>query len=361
MNNRKLRATNESDDAINKYPFPEDAEGRRRTNIQLMQNVLLIWLDSNIDETNNDCQNTITHLRRTINDTNTFTDGDQCFEFIQKISDKKACMIISGSLAQLIVPRVHNMPQIDSIFIFRDNEKHHEQWAKEWAKIKGIFTEITTICEALKKAAHQCEQNAIPMSFVRSDKKLDQLDPSFMYTQIIKEILLTINFEQKHMQDYIDGCRRDFVNNEEEMINIKRFENDYHKKTPVYWYTCNMFLYPMLNCALRFMNGDIITRMGFFIGDLHRQIAELHKEQYAGKTAADTFTLYRGQGLSKGDFEQMMKAKGGLVSFNNFLSTSENIKVSLGFAEDAAKNSDQIGILFIMHINLAQSTTPFAS
>ncbi|CAF1030110.1 unnamed protein product [Adineta steineri] len=117
----------------------------------------------------------------------------------------------------------------------------------------------------------------------------------------------------------------------------------------------------MLNCALRLMNGDIIAHMGFFIRDLHRQIEQLHEEQYAGTTAANTFAVYRGQGLSTGDFEQMSKIKGGLISFNNFLSTSTVRKVSLGFAQNATINPDQIGILFIMKVNPAQSTTPFAS
>ncbi|CAF1313662.1 unnamed protein product [Adineta steineri] len=101
--------------------------------------------------------------------------------------------------------------------------------------------------------------------------------------------------------------------------------------------------------------------MGFFIGDLHRQIEQLHKEQYAGTTAATIFSVYRGQGLSAGDFEQMSKIKGGLISFNNFLSTSTVRKISLGFAQYATINPDQVGVLFIMKINPAQSTTPFAS
>ncbi|CAF1430855.1 unnamed protein product [Adineta steineri] len=339
----------------------DGAESRRRINIQHMQNVLVIWLDSNIDETNNDCQNTITKLRRAVNDINTYTNGDQCHEFIQTIVDKRICMIVSGSLEQHIVPRVHNMSQIDSIFIFCNNRKHHEQWTKDWPKIKGVFTDITPICEALKKAAHQCEQNAIPMSFVETNKKLDQLDPSFMYTQIIKEILLTIKFSENHIQDYLSYCRDAFDGNKKETENVKRLKGEYHNKTPIYWYTCDMFLYPMLNRALRLMNGDIITRMGFFIGDLHRHIEQLHQEQYAGTTAADTFTVYRGQGLSIEDFEKMSKIKGGLISFNNFLSTSKDRKISLSFAQHATTNPDQIGVLFVIKINPAQSTTPFAS
>ncbi|CAF0876685.1 unnamed protein product [Adineta steineri] len=336
------------------------SKGRRRINIQQTQNVLLIWLDSNIDETNDDCQNTITKLRSVVNDINTYTNCDQCLKFIQTVINKKVCMVISVSLGQHIVPRVHNMPQVDSIFIFCDNKNYHEQWVKDWRKIKGVFTDITPICEALKEAAHQCEQNAIPMSFVGSNKKLDQLDPSFMYTQIIKEILLTIKFEQKHIQEYFDYCRNAFEGNKKELKNIQQLEDDYHKKTPIYWYNCDMFLYPMLNRALRLMDGDIITHMGFFISELHRHIEQLHQEQYAGSTAADTFTVYRGQGLSTEDFEQMIKIKGGLISFNNFLSTSKDRDLSYAFAESNQANPDLVGILFIMKVDPSQSTSPFA-
>ncbi|CAF1444681.1 unnamed protein product [Adineta steineri] len=352
---------NEEKSTTNPSTVPKGAQGRRRISIHQMQNVLLVWLDSTIDESNGECQNTISTLQRAVNDVNTYTDGDQCLEFIQTVVDNKVCMIVSGSLGKHIVPRVHNMSQVDSIFIFCSNRTYHEEWAKDWRKIKGVFTDITLICEALKEAAHECEENAIPMSFVGTNKNLDQLDPSFMYTQIIKEIILTIKFNQKHIQDYINYCRDAFEGNKKEIENVKLFEGQYHKKTPIYWYTCDMFLYPMLNRALRLMDGDIITRMGFFTGNLHRQIEQLYKKQYASTTAADTFTVYRGQGLSTGDFEQMMETIGGLLSFNNFLSTSKDRNTSLAFAERAAQNLDHVGVLFIMKVNPAQSTTPFAS
>ncbi|CAF4083555.1 unnamed protein product [Adineta steineri] len=352
---------NKGKPATDASTLPKDAEARRRINIQQVQNVLLVWLDSNIAETNDDCQNTITKLRYAVNDIKTYTNVDQCLEFIQTVVDNKICLIISGSLRQHIVPRVHNLSQVDSVFIFCSSAKHHEQWTKDWPKIKGLFTDITPICEALKEAAHQCEQNAISMSFVGTNKKLDQLDPSFMYTQIIKEIILTIEFGQNHIQDYIDYCRDAFKGNKKEIKNIKQLEDEYHNKTPIYWYTCDMFLDPMLNHALRLMDGDIITRMGFFIGDLHRHIKQLHQEQYVGTPVADTFTVYRGQRLSTEDFEKMMKTKGGLISFNNFLSTSKDRNISLGFAQGAMTNPDQVGVLFIIKIYPAQSTTPFAS
>jgi tetratricopeptide (TPR) repeat protein len=107
------------------------------------------------------------------------------------------------------------------------------------------------------------------------------------------------------------------------------------------------------------MDVDIIIKMGFFIGDLHRHIEQLHKDQFAG--SRKSFTVYRGQGISKGDFEQLTKTKGGLMSFNNFLSTSKNREVSLKFARRALPNQDMVGVLFVMAIDPSKSTTPFAS
>ncbi|CAF1464427.1 unnamed protein product [Adineta steineri] len=333
----------------------------RRIYMERMENIFLIWLDNNINENNTDCNNTIKQLKRVANNIKTFTDGEECIEFIQTINNNKVCMIVSGSLGKYIMRHVHDMSQVDSIFIFCNNQECHQQWATEWPKIKGLFTNITSICEALKQTAHQCEQNAISISFVASNKKLDQLDPSFMYTQILKEILLTIDFDDKHTKEFITNCREAFAENEYELQNIEEFERDYHDRTPIWWYTYQYFLYSMLNQALRLMNVDMIVRMGFFINDLHRDIQRLHSEQLLGQQFGKTFTVYRGQCLSKEDFIEMTKTKGGLLSFNNFLSTSKNRDVSLCFASQPVTNHDLVGILFVMSINPTESTTPFAS
>ena len=65
--------------------------------------------------------------------------------------------------------------------------------------------------------------------------------------------------------------------------------------------------------------------------------------------------------MAKEEFEKMTKTKGGLLSFNCFLSTSQKHKISLRFAERAAANPNLVGILFVMTINHSQTTTPFAA
>ncbi|CAF1565532.1 unnamed protein product, partial [Adineta steineri] len=340
--------------------FSENAVENRRINMQRIQNVLLIWLDNNINKNDADCDNTIKQLKRVVNNINTFTDGEECIEFIQTTTNNKVCMIVSGSLGKYIVRHVHDMFQVDTILIFCNNQEWHKQWAKEWPKIKGVFTDITSICEALKQTAHHCEQNATSISFVAPNAKLDQLDPSFMYTQILKEILFTITFEDKHFKEFITYCREVFVENEYELHNIEKLERDYHDQRPIWWYTYQSFLYSMLNQSLRLMDVDIILRMGFFMNDLHRDIQRLHSEQFHGEQSNKTFTVYRGQCLSKEAFTEMTNTKGGLLSFNNFLSTSKDRDVSLLFAPQVATNPDLVGVLFVISINPTHSTTPFA-
>jgi tetratricopeptide (TPR) repeat protein len=350
----------------NKKFTTKGVAARGRIETRMVQNVLLIWLDQNIDDNNKDCQNTVAQLRCVVNHIDKYTNGEECIESLKAIDNEKVCMIISGSLARCIVPRVHDMSQVYSIFIFCSNKQYHEEWAKKWPKIKGVFTRIIPICEALKKAAQQCEQDSMSISLMDtsegvSKKNLNHLEPSFMYTQILKEILLTIKFQETHLKQFITYCRDVLAENEKELKNLKKFEEEYRSKTPIWWYTYDCFLYRMLNRALWQMDADMIIKLGFFIDDLHRHIERLHQKSFDHHGFRTSFTVYRGQGMLQTEFNKMWKTKGGLISFNNFLSTSKNRNLSLVFANNTPENSKMVRILFVMKINPTQSTTPFAS
>ena len=110
-----------------------------------------------------------------------------------------------------------------------------------------------------------------------AQKSGDRVDPSFMYTQIMKEILLTIKFEQKHIDEFIEHCREVLTGNKDQLKYVDQLVRQYHRKTSIWWYTYECFLYPMLHRALRLMDADLMIKMDFFIGDLHRHIAQLHQ------------------------------------------------------------------------------------
>ena len=320
----------------------------------MVQNFHLVWLDGNIDESNDDFRNSITKLREVVNTVNTFIDVDECIDFINNVQEERAFLISSGALGQTTVTVVHDKPQVNTIYIFCNNKARHEKWAKEWTKVAGVYTDIVPICAALKQATQDFDHNSISISFApktdgAENENRDTLDCSFMYTQILKEILLTIDFEQVHFKNFLTFCRERLVGNAKELQNVDLIEKDYRRHhQPIWWYTYESFLYSMLNRALRMMEVDLIIKMGFFLRDVHNHLVALHREQYAGSQHSHSFTVYRGQGLSEADFDRLKATHGGLLAFNNFLSTSCNRQISLDFARRTIATSDSIGILFVM-------------
>jgi tetratricopeptide (TPR) repeat protein len=336
------------------------------SDVRIIQNFRLIWLDSNNDAINNDDSiNTIKKLREVVNTVNKFTDINECIQSMTNIEDEKVFMIYSGELGQTIVPIVHDVAQINCIYIFCKHKVRHEEWAKDCSKVKGVYTDITSICKALKRAAQDCDHNSVSISFVKiadeiSNENLDQLDQSFMYTQILKDILLAIEFEQIHINDFLTYYREQLAGNSAELTKVDKIEKEYHDHQPIWWYTYQCFLYSTLNKALRTMEVALIIKMGFFLRDLHNHIAALHSKQYGGHHHSNSFPVYRGQGLSRADFDRLKMTQGGLISFNNFLSTSLDRAVSFAFAESNQYNPDFIGVLFEITIDPSISSTYFA-
>jgi tetratricopeptide (TPR) repeat protein len=113
-----------------------------------------------------------------------------------------------------------------------------------------------------------------------------------------------------------------------------------------------------MNKALRTENIDILIKMGFFIRDLHRQIENLYSLQ-----EHSSMIVYRGQGMTNHQFEKLCQYKGGLISFQNFLSTSLDKQVSLEFARRAIEKPGLRGIVFRMKIDpkLMNLSNPYAS
>ena len=319
-----------------------------------------------MDESTADFHNSLDQLQSVINDVTSFKQQDDAIDFLTEMHGMSGFLIVNDTLGQQILPLIHDISVLDAIYILATHPYQQlEKWVEKWTKVKGIHTNIPSICQALEMAAKLCDQNLIAVSFVAmsedlSDVNLNRLEPSFMYTQLFKEILLEMKDEDNSVKVLTDYCRNFYKGNTRDSRIIDEFERDYRSESAIWWYTRECFAYRMLNQALRAIEGDTIINMGFFIRDLHRQIQHLHSQQTKNFNS-EQFIVYRGQGLSNNDFEKLIKTKGGLMSFNNFLSTSIKQEASLKFANKARSKADTVGILFRMTITPYVFSTPFAS
>ncbi|CAF1487584.1 unnamed protein product [Adineta steineri] len=335
----------------------------RQPRQRMTQNCLLLWADTNIEQTEKHHENTLEQIRNIAGDVNVFTEVDACIDFLTDAQeDIKSFLVVKDIVFQQIMPLINDIPQLGGVYIFNDIETPHEEWNKNWQKIKSVHTNIDSICKRLQLDIKKYHQDSIAMSFISatemaSTDNLNELEPTFMYTQLFKEILLDMKHDEKAIKQFTAHCRHHDCGSAK---NIDYFEKNYDSQSPVWWYTYPSFIYSMLNYALRSMEGDTIINMGFFIQDLHQQIQQLHQQQahiYHGKP----FIVYRGQALSKASFEKLKKTGAGLMSFNNFLSTSTDQDIARGIADSASENVDMVGILFIMSIDPSIKSTPFAS
>ncbi|CAF1479168.1 unnamed protein product [Rotaria sordida] len=331
----------------------------------IIQNLLLIWLDENIDESSNEYLNSIKQLRRTINTIQIFRDAHEFMRYVSNPQNKNWLLVISGALCESVVPRVHDMIHLHSIYIFCRQQEKYEEWANGWPKVKGIFTEITAVCDMVRRSAQQCDQDDIRITGVSS---LNQIEPSFMYTQLLKEIILEIDFDERNeISNLVEYARneKEYVNNKEQRELIDEFAADYQKSIDenkaIRWYSRQCFTYQLVNKALRSLEVHALLKMGFFIRDVHRNIKKLHLEQSKtiNASAPTIITVYRGQTMSKVDFERNIK-QDGLVSFNNFLSTSEDRRVAVSYSSPFISDVNKIGVLFEMTIDRSVSHMPFA-
>ena len=223
---------------------------------RVLQNFPLIWLDANLDESKVDFKNSLERLRNILASIITFQDVKECINFLNDISQEKVFIIVSGALGRQVVPDFENMPQVQSIYIFSGNKAIHEEWASKMPKVKGVFTEIESICKALQIDGKNCARAMVSISF----KGIDAL---FMYTELLKEAILQIEDDDaKSLKELADYCRSQEDISENQIVKL---EKEYRSHTPIWWYTAPYFLYSMLNHGLRLMDAEIIMKTEFFI------------------------------------------------------------------------------------------------
>ena len=223
---------------------------------------------------------------------------------------------------------------------FCGNKSAHEEWACKIQKVNGVYTNIKPICKALQIDGKNCDRAMISISF----KGTDAL---FMYTQLLKEAILQIEDDDtKSLKELAEYCRSQENIPENQIVKL---EKEYRNHTPIWWYTAESFLYSMLNRGLRQMDTEIIMKTGFFMRRLQNHMDKVYREQQAQNPITTVFTVFRGQGLPHEYFQKMKQSTGGLMAFNNFLSTSLSRQISINFARRS--NLADIAVLFVMKID----------
>ena len=123
----------------------------------------LVWLDSSINDSEDNRQ-TQERLRAIINHLLTYEDSVDCEKYIRSVPrDDRIVIIVSGHSGRFLVPRIHPLPQVCSIYVYCMDRKINQQWTKNYSKVRSSSSgEIHSIFD-LDRSCH-CQINGLSQS-----------------------------------------------------------------------------------------------------------------------------------------------------------------------------------------------------
>lgn len=311
------------------------------------ESITLVWFDPNIG-LYEDNSNTMKRLRE-INDCVIFhTKLESCITCIKSIHKEKVLLIISGSVASKILPRVATHCQIDSIFIFCMDIVKYEHLKIDHPKIVDIFMNLDHLCASIRTRVDLINKQLQAFNFFdqqqKSTRDLSRESAEFLWFQLFRDVILRLPRNEHAKQRMLDMCRQYYYGNPTEEKLIEEFELQYRSSEAIQWYSRESFVYKLINKALRTEDIDQLHTFRFFIGDLSDSLAREHQTLIL--SGEQTLTVYRGTKLSVNELNKLQDNKGKLISMNGFLSTSRHRSPALNFAMTGTKLTDVVSVLF---------------
>ena len=306
----------------------------------------IFWLDEQVNKTEEN-RNTQLILREIINHLKTFDDQNQCHQRILSLSQEdRLVLIVSGRCGRQLVPQIHHLRQVSSIYVYCMDKKANELWAKDFIKIKSVIVQLKDLIHVIKqdqKGRVKIEE-PLTINIFNVNNKKDQsttgLNGNFVHSLLLIDVLIRMKSIESDKQQLIQLCKKEYRTNNMELVFVREFEKDYRSDKALWWYTRDSFLYRMLNKALRVQNIDLLFLLRFVIGDIYQQL-----KQYQHQSS---IRVFRGQVMSIDELNTLRQSINNFISINSFFSTSINRRKAVGFLNSSEITSDLCRILFVI-------------
>ena len=304
----------------------------------------LIWLDSNPKD---DDRNTEQKLRSIINQLRRFQNVSQCQEFIEKTSaTDRLILIVSGQSGKELLPKIHHIRQIISIYVYCTDKKTNEEWSSKYCKIKNIIVDLDELISTISndyKIETKIEEPLAINIFSVGGKSTSGLNGKFVFSQVLIDCLLRLESTDQDRNELLQLLKQEYKGNTDELYNIKNFELKYQSNEALRWYTKESFFYRTLNSVLRTENIHFIFLYRSFIFDLQQQLQKYPPNKI--------LTVYRAQIISKDELQQLKELINQFISVNSFFPTTLNHSKALYFFQSSKSIENTERILFKIQAN----------
>ena len=318
----------------------------------------IIWYNSKTDEINGSIERKFFFDEEFNSCMIRYADLESCVHFIESIPKDHLFLITTIFDAHHLLPLIHEMRQIDSVFLVSIDDETLEDLLSKYAKIIGCFNDAKTLIESVEENIRLAQKQTMVFSFYNQHKKptrvLSKESALFLWFQLFKNALLNMpSADRQAKDDLVQFLQQRYRNNNKQMRLIEEFQRNYKADDAIRWYTGQPFLYRHVNKALRTEDLDQLYIFRFFISDLCKSL--LQEFQFI-KEYEPRVTLYRGTRITIEECQRLKENEGHLVSMNGFLSTSLSKDVALSFMSSTTEQTNQ-AVLFEIECDLSQVQT----
>ncbi|CAF3105717.1 unnamed protein product [Rotaria sp. Silwood2] len=277
-----------------------------------LEKFTLIWLDTDINGSEN--KQTQNDLRKLSVDFKTFDTIHDCELFIQSLSiDAYTVLIVSGRLGREIVPRIHEIKQIYSIYVYCFNREENLTWAKNYTKIKDVLTKKKELIQRIrndnKKAIYDINNESLQINIYTNNSN-DQ----FIHSQLLIDHLLQMKINSIIDTQFFTQCQTESDEDELELKNLEEFQQNNSSENSLYLLTKDKFLSKLLTKAFNKKNLNILYLFCSYIRNINQQL-----ELYKCSTSIHVYYSYL---ITEEEFEQLKNSVGKFISINTFLVTT---------------------------------------
>ena len=337
----------------------------------IAHDLFIVWLDSNIEKNRDDLDTKSLMRRMARGRLLTFAGIEPCCRHIlEKLVDQRVFFIVSNLFGPDAVKSVHDLPQIQTIYVYCRTRSIAEEWSKSYPKVSNIFTDKQALLHQIGSDVGGFDENtALPMSIFHLEEKqntlqkLTEQSAKFMWYQAVLRVLQLMAKYRNSKDEMLAECRACYPTDDVEKKKINDFASKYTPTEACWWYTWDSCVYRLLNQALRTQSIEIIFKFRFFINDLHRQVEQLYQE-YLAKHPNNSLTVYRGQRMMISEVEGLKDSVGGIISMNSFLSATTTRQIAEIFADTSDQRNVESplqSVIFTIDVfNFDHETTPFA-
>lgn len=290
-------------------PFTEVEENK--------EDVTLVWLDENIDDSPSSLQTQI-RLKNMNNYCQFYTSKDLCFEFMRTIKHEKILFVVPKVLAHNILPQLDSFRSIMAVFITCPDYQDHMSLPDQYSKRVKIYSDENSLLESIAKMLRHISKQTLNFNPFdqrqRSIIDLSKDSASFLWYQLLTNVLRRMPQNDQAKQQMVDICLDYYQGNERVLESIRQFQMNYTPLDAISWYTADSFVYRLLNKALRIGDIELLHAFRLFIIDLCTQLELGH--QALKDRGEGTLILFRGQQISNEEFEKLQQSIGILISTN---------------------------------------------